>query len=236
MLTNIFYYNYYKPYILKISESGKQEAKPKQGKIAENRQLAESLKVLLNKSMNREVVDYARGISSSVIGTKEASKYLVRDMLDFNKNIHKHGADTAKRWIKYDLEEFVESYNESTEFLSNQKHSQALSGFSERLKDNVSINKERLHGLGITFDQNMKLFFDPETFNKLDESRLNTAIRETLSTFKDIYCDSADILGEPLKEHMSFRGLGYYYNYKLGKIENDTFKIIESGMIIDKAV
>lgn len=236
MLTNIFYYNFYKPYILKINESGKQPAKPKQEKIADKRQSAERFKVLLNKSMKPEVVGYARGISSSIVGMKESAKYLVRDMTDFNKNMHRRGMDTAKRWIQCDLEDFVALYNISTEFLSDQIHSQALRGFSSRLEENVSMNLERLAGLGIIRAQDGKLNFNSETFNKLDEGRLNMAIGETLSTFKDIYSDSGEILGEPLKEHMNFRGLGYYYNYKLGMIENDTFKMIESGMLIDKAV
>ena len=236
MLTNLFYYHFYKPYIFKTSESGQQPAMPKQKKIADKRQAAESFRVLLNKSLNHEVVEYARGISTSVVGTKETVKNLVQDMTNFNKNMHKRGADTAKRWIKYDLLEFVDSYNASTQFLAEQKHSDNLRGFSERLEDNVSMNIERLARVGITRHQDGKLSLNTEAFNRLDEGRLNTAIGETLSTFKDIYSDSSDVLSEPLKEHMNFRSLGYYYNYKLGKMENDTFKIIESGMIIDMAV
>jgi len=236
VLTNIFYYDFYKPYIFRTSKSEKQPARPRHEKIADKRQSVKSFKVLLNKSLNQEVIDYARGISSSVVYTKETAKNLVKDMTNFNKNMHKRGADTAKRWIKYDLLEFVDSYNASTQFLAEQKHSDNLRGFSERLEDSVSMNIERLARVGITRHQDGKLSLNTEAFNRLDEGRLNMAIGETLSTFKDIYSDSSDVLSEPLKNHMNFRALGYYYNYKLGKMENDTFKIIESGMIIDKAI
>lgn len=236
MLTNIFYYNYYKPYILKTVDSGKQQSKAKIPKIADNSSSTDSFKVLLNKSLKPEVVDYARGVSGSIVGTKEAAKNLVRDMSEFNKNAYKRGSATAKSWIKYDLEEFAGSYNTSTEFLSSQKHSQSLRGFSERLTDNVNANLEQLSQLGLRMNDDGKLSVDTDAFNGLDENRLNLAIGETLNTFNDIYADSGGVLTEPLKDHMNFRGLGYYYNYKLGRMENDTFKIIESGMIIDKVV
>jgi len=236
MLTNIFYYQFYKPYILKTTASDKQPARPKQGKIAEKNPTAESFKVLLNKSLKQDVVEYARGVSSSVVGAKEASKHTVRDMTDFNKNIHKRGLDTAKKWIRFDLEEFVDSYNASTEFLTGQNHSQSLRGFAERMTDSVSVNLERLSQLGLSLGEDGKLALDTEKFNALSEGHVNVAIGETLNTFRDIYSDSGGVLTEPLKEHMNFRSLGYYYNYKLGRMENDTFKIIEAGMIIDKAV
>jgi len=236
VLTDIFYYISYKPYIFKTVESGEQPARPKREKIADMRHNAQNFKVLLSKSLRPDVVDYVRGITYSVVGIKESTKYIVRDMTDFNKNLHRRGVDTAKRWIKCDLEEFVESYNTSTQCLCEQKHSQALRQFSESLKHSASINLERLALLGIYLEKDGKLIFDEEKFNGLDEWRLSVAIGETLSLFKNIYSESSEILGEPLKEHMDFRGHGYYYNYKLGRIENDTFKIIESGMIVDRAV
>jgi hypothetical protein len=35
---------------------------------------------------------------------------------------------------------------------------------------------------------------------------------------------------------MRFKGLGYHYNYKMGAMETDGFGILETGMLIDKAV
>ena len=236
MLTNVYYYNFYKPYIFRTGESDDLSAGPRQEKMAGKRQSAVYLKVLLNKSLKQDVVDYARGISNSVIGTKESIKYLVHDMTGFNNNIHRYGVENAMGRIKYDLEEFVESYNSSVQFLSAQKHSHSLRGFSERLEDIVAVNAQSLSKLGVTRDKDGKLSLNEPVFDALDESRLKAAISGTLGMFNDMYLDIGGILEEPLKEHMDFRGHGYYYNYKLGRIENDTFKIIESGMIVDRAV
>ncbi len=235
MLTSMFYYGHYRPYILKTSVPGKAET-PKRAKIAEPSNGAENFKVLMNKALKTDVVEYARGVSTSVVGTKEASKNLMRDMTDFNKNIYGRGVETARRWIKYDLDEFANSYNTSVMFLANQKHSQALRGFSERTQDAVAHGVENLENLGLKLNDSGSLKFDGSYFDSLSEAELNMAIGENVNTFQEIYNDASHILTEPLKEHMQFKSLNYYYNYKLGIVENDTFKMIESGMMIDKVV
>lgn len=235
MLTNIFYYGYYKPYIMKTSEAGKSEP-TKRERIAERPATSNAFKILLNKTMKQEVREYARGVSDSVVSTKESSKNTVRDMTEFNKNAFKRSYDTAKMWIQYDLEEFASSYNDSTEFLSDQKHSQSLRSFSERLTDNVQASAAQLEDLGLSMNNDGKLNFNVAKFNELSESRLNSAIGESINVFQEIYNDAGEILTEPLKEHMNFKNLGYYYNYKLGRMESDTFKMIESGMLVDLVV
>jgi len=51
-----------------------------------------------------------------------------------------------------------------------------------------------------------------------------------------VYESTGDFLQLPLSEHMNFRNLKYYYNYKTGSISKDSFTIIESGMIVNEVV
>jgi len=237
MLTNIYYYDFYKPYLLSTQTADTQTPAPRRKKVAEKAPVStQDYKVLLNKSMKTDVVSYARNVSDSVVGAKNVSKNLVRDMEDFNKNTYKHGYSTAKGWISDDLDAFAKQYNDSVKFLSSQQHSPALRKFAGNIKAKVTDGVGELQPLGVSMDETGALSFDKEKFGNLNEAQIHQGIGQSINLFSNLYNDSANVLSEPLTEHMKFKGLGYYYNYKLGAMESDTFKIIESGMLVDKAV
>lgn len=233
MLTNIYYYNHYKPYILKTEEAGA-SAPVKRSKIAAKPDSGRAQSFLLNKAMKADVVNYAHDVSKSVTGLKDSARFVLRDMEDFNKNAKQRGYATAKQWIAEDMTEFVKSYNESTAFMDGQTHSQNLREYSDDVKEYILFNKDRLAALGVGFTEDNKMVFDKGAFNKLEQEETYSAIGESMQIFGDVYNRSTQQLSIPLSEHMNFKSLNYYYNYKLGAVVNDTFKIIESGMIVDR--
>ncbi len=243
MLTSIFYYNHYKPYIVRLSEST-----PVHSKIAVPFSLydpfsyektateATTPSFMLNKSLKSDVVEYARGVSNGVLSIKNISNNVVINMENFNKNLHKKDYEAIKEWIREDISWFANNYNKGVNFLSSQSHSPTLNEYANTLKIFISENSDLLLQIGLNVDKNGQISFNETTFKNLNQSSTTAAISEAIAIFQGIYNFSIDVLKEPLSEHMNFKNLNYYYNYKLGTMFSDTFKLIESGMIIDQVV
>ena len=241
MLTTMFYYNHYKPYIFK--------AKNAKGNEPVNRQAASksldspakgqdessvaTKKLLLNKALNQDVVKYAHDVSHNLMSLKDSAKYINYDIQDFDYSTRKYGYSKAKESLKEDLDSFVSSFNDSYKFYSSQVHSQSLVDFSVRADNVVSKNSDVLNELGIFSDESHELIFSPEKFDSLTDEELQGNLKEAYSTFQSMYKESSAMLAVPLSEHMNFKSLNYYYNYKYGGLTSDTFKVIESGMIVD---
>ncbi len=235
MITSLFYYGHYRPYILDQAETD--NTTPRRPKILESYMIdGKSLSVLLNKARKRDIIKYARGVSTSVLSLKESTNDSINDMEGYNENAYRRGSSKAKEWLANDLRRFTEAYNNSSEFMSEQAHSQELRGFAQVVTDGVDEGIGRLKRLGITKNAEGKLDFNPEYFNKLSPKRLGIAIGDNIDLFKNIYNEAANVLTEPLSEHMNFKSLSFYYNYKMGTLIADTFKIIESGMLVDTYV
>lgn len=237
MLTNLYYYEFYKPYMLQVTGGGVNSV-PKRSKITDKSQIEQGKEAafLLNKSLKSDVIGYARNVSHSVVGTKEAAKDLIIDMENFNKNVYNKDLDTARRWVSEGISHFTDTYNSAMSFLFSQSHSGDLRGFGESLAQTLGYNRENLQSLGLSLGDTGRLSYDAGYFEKLDHSKINIAIGENLNLFQNVYDSSSDVLRTPLTEHMNFKNLNYYYNYKYGMIQADTFKIIESGMLVDMAV
>ena len=238
MLTSLFYYTHYKPYIMRVfnTETAQATATRKPYPCKKTPQTQQNKVCLLNKSLKKDVVSYVRAVADSVVTTKDNAKNVFLDMEEFNTHIEEHGFQTAKNWIGGSLKNFVESYNDSSEFLEAQAHSQTLKNYGERISERVHYSAERLKEMGLSFDNQNKLSFDESTFSKLNMSSMYATIGENIDLFRQLYTESTNVLLEPLSDHMQFKSLGYYYNYKIGCMESDTFKIIESGLIIDRCV
>ncbi|MDR1531136.1 MAG: hypothetical protein LBS62_02960 [Clostridiales bacterium] len=237
MLTQIFYYNYYKPYLIDGYGSKRTET-PRRPKILENMYFdaRKDSTFLLNKTLRSDVVHYINDISSNVNGVKESSKNVMFDMEGFNNNVYRCGEQTARKWLTEDLSKFAGEYNKAVVFFETQEHSAALKDFALSLREKTETNNSRLHYVGISLDAHDSLDFDKKYFSGLNQDSINIAIGETVDFFNLIYSESGDILKAPLTDHMQFKFLGYYYNYKYGTYETDTFKVIETGMVVDKAI
>ena len=240
MLTKLHYYSHYKPYIVGESED---DALSKCEKIAELRQnislaaengLAPVL--VLNKALNSKVLNYLRATAKTVVDIKYYSNMIDVDMRIFTSNVPIYGLSPFKQSLCRSLNTFSICYNRAVSALSSQSHSHELKAFSKALVHEVTINTDALSELGFGFASRKELFFDTEYYNESSKNEIFAAIKNTLNIFNNIYELSGDILEIPMMAHMNFRGLEYYYNYRVTNKIEDTFKIIESGMLLDKAL
>lgn len=239
MLTSIYYYNMYKPYIVSNRETN--EFSPKRSRIADRRQTAapeqKNQVYILNKSLKDEIVQYARGVSYGATYLRSSTRQTTSDMENFNRNVHRDGFDKAQEWLEDDLSEFAENYNNAVAFMQEQTHSKELRSFSYEMADNIYYNRDRLSMLGLGLSESGRLNFDREGYQGLSQDQVNIAIGENIGIFTDLHSHTGELLTEPLAGHMNFKGLNYHYNYKMGTmVTDDGFGMIGTGLLIDKAV
>lgn len=234
MLTSVYYYGYYKPYILnnrpKIGEGKRQTVSDK----SDDSSTRETF--VLNNALKKEVVQYASNLSGTVNYLRETSRDLLQDIFNFQRTSEEKGLESAKKELSDDLEDFVDAYNKNLKFTQADSTSKQLKFFVNDLTYDVSISTTALSKYGISIDDSDTMSFDSEIFDKLKNKSLSEANKGNHALFKNIYDSTGELLTMPLSEHLKFKNLGYYYNYKLGTIEKDSFKLIQSGMIIDRVV
>ena len=258
MLTNIYYYNFYKPYLVK--ETGTGSVKPRR-LDDRNEGLAKHQNYILSKSVRNDIARYARDATSSVTTMKSASAGLVKDMEGFNADVSAEGLDTAKRWLASSLSSFVADYNQSAGFLLGQTQNQGLRDYGAEMAQVMAGSRGRLARLGIAVNDGAagaanaetddsgavseptagdvtggSLSFDRSALNQLDQSAANMAIGEAIPLFNRLQDDSSEMLTQPLSDYMGFTGLQYHFNYKMGAAPTDGFRMIDSGMVFDRVL
>ena len=238
MLTNVFYYNLYRPYIVGSRESN--DITHKRSRIAETTpqdKIDRGMTIVLNKSLKAEIVRHVRSISHGVTGFKTSLNRLLNDMGGFGLNAMYNGYDSAVYDVEKGLASVVDAYNKGTPFLERQEQSSELRDFSQSVRERMYQGSERLGLLGISFDEESNAMqFDPSVLQSLSQFELHSAIGANIQVFHSLHQTTTDVLTAPLSAHLGFRGLSYHYNYQLGRIVEDGFGIIESGMIIDRVV
>lgn len=236
MLTSVYYYSFYRPYIVSSKDSG---VFSKRSRIADKRESfvdAQNQSLILNKSRKNEIVQYARSVSEGVTGLKSSARQIVDDMELFNRNANRDGFDATLQELGDDLEAFAEKFNESASFMKNQTHSQQLRAFSDEVNDQLYYHRDRLALLGLSLSDEGRMAYDRTVLENAHQGKVNVAIGENLQIFNDTYQQVSDFLTAPLSEHMNFKGLNYHYNYKMGGMVSDGFGIIESGLLMDRVV
>ena len=233
MLTSIFYYRYYRPYMQRtVERTG--AVSPKRPQIAQKPEIEPNSAFLLNKSLKVDVVKHARQTSNAVNGVKDGARRVVNMMEGFNQYAHERGFPYARAAVGNELQSFTNSFNKSVDFMQGQLHSQSLQNFAAGLVEHSLNNRQELEFVDIYTDDGRTLTFLADEFYQQDQDALNIAFGQSIGSFLQTYKDASDMLNVPLTEHMDFKGLNYYYNYRMGTLVADTFKIIESGLIIDK--
>jgi hypothetical protein len=234
MLTSVYYYGYYKPYILnhvpKIGEGGRKINADKSADPATRETF------VLNNSLKREVIRYASGLSGTVNDLRETSKDVLQDIFSFKRTVMDKDFNYAKEELADDLSDFTNAYNRNLKFTHKDANSRPFKSFVDDLAYDVSISTTALSKYGITVADDDTMSFDREFFSKLRGRELGEANKANHALVKNIYDSTGEFLTLPLAEHMKFKNLGYYYNYKLGTMEKDSFKLIQSGMIVDRVV
>ena len=233
MLTSIYYYRYYRPYMMRtLGPTG--AVAPKRAPIAKKPEPEPNLSVLLNKSLKVDVVTHARQTSASINGVKDGARRVTHAMEGFNQNAYRYGLPMAREDVSSELMAFANSFNKSVEFMSGQPHSRSLQDFAEDLVALVLRSRREFEFVDIFTEDGRSLLFAEEDFLERDQDDLNIAFGQSIGTFMQTYKDSTAMLNMPLTEHMNFQNLNYFYNYRMGTLVDETFKIIESGLIINK--
>lgn len=239
MLTNAYYYNLYRPYILGSREDNS-NITCRRSRIAETspqEKLGRGMIIVLNKSLKQEIVRYAQNVSNGVTQFKSSLRMTLADMGSFALNAMYNGYESAVNLVEQDLMNLANSYNVGTAFLDHQQQSSDLRDFSGLVKERMYQGRDRLSLLGITVgEEGESLEFDPSILRSLTQIELHAAIGANMQIFHSLHQTTTEMLTAPLSSHMHFRGLNYHYNYQLGRMVEDGFGIIESGMIVDRVV
>ena len=234
MLTNAFYFKLYRPYMFDIRDQHNRIVR--RARIAEKTPQYvkdQGMTFILNKALKDEIVNYAQNVSHNVTGLNIAVRSLMRDMRNFEDTAEEYGHEAAIQQIEYRLDRLTEAFNQNANFMEYQQHSAQLRNFSYELSNNVYHNRERLGRVGFYFSEEEEVRFNPDSLRLLHDDEIKTAFDESLQVFSVLYRNTGDILSAPLSEHMQFKGLSYHYNYRLGKIVEDGFGMIQSGMLLD---
>ncbi|MCL2603940.1 MAG: hypothetical protein FWD90_05635 [Defluviitaleaceae bacterium] len=238
MLTSVFYYNLYKPYLVSNANGRGDNIGPRRSRIADKRETPETSGpvFVLNKSLKKDMVNYARSVSHGVVDLRESTHRIAGDMHDFNRTAHQSGWDYALDVLMSDLSAFADNYNRSAGFMRAQDHSAGLRSFSYEIADNIFYNRNRLEMLGLNLSEDGRFAFDSDRVRDMSFEEVNVAIGENIEIFSGLQSFTRQLLTEPLVEHMRFRGLNYHYNYRRGQMETDGFGLLEMGLLVDRVV
>jgi len=232
MVTNVYYFTHYAPYIVNNLKRKRIAGYSRSEVFVSD----EGETYVLNKSLKKEVVGYATELSRAVNGLKDSSKYIIRDVRAFNKNEKEAGFMQTVAWMSDNISNFVESYNRTISFANKNKDSRVLTEFADDLSYDLSVSLTALSRYHMTEDDGALLAFDESALKNDSKKNVRIANKQNLPFFEHVYDSSGKLLTAPLSEHMNFKNLKYYYNYKTGKISQDTFAIIGSGMIVNEGV
>lgn len=192
---------------------------------------------LLNKSSKNEVVSFMQDLSSNITGLRESSKNLISSISRFQKAVQYGMLGDEKVWLEYELEKFIDTYNSTYNFLQKYKHSPKLLDYAQNIKvfmlayKGVLIGKKKLQIINL--DRQGQLKFDNERFRHTNTKGLLKEVLGLQYAVINVKEETIDFLTEPLSEYMGFKDLACYYNYKLGDNKENTFKIIENGLLLD---
>lgn len=197
--------------------------------------------ILLNKTFSVNIVNYAYDLYTNIIDLKDSSKeleYFINDYKTVEDKIANADDEKKQRvnqMFEDRIDDFIQNYNSALQFSKKQKHSQSLLTFSYELDDIQHEYSPVLKSMDISGDQSLVKPFDLTNIknNKQDITEKLEAIK---SLANEIYTCTQNILDKPMSEHMNFRDLNYYYNYKFDRYESNTFVLIETGMIINLAL
>lgn len=246
MLTNIFYYDLYKPYIFKnekiaakpsVNFSRAEKNKSSDFSSVESDDEKNDFSFFLNKSFKNEIVNYAETISIDLNSIKNSVKNIINNTDSY--------FSMPKDNLKKELKEFKNRYNAYTDFADkNNKHSPLLADFSDNLKYRVESDYETLLKFGLSYSEdntagknesenNFDLSFDETFFDSLPLDNISDNADSLREFCKSVYADACEIMTIPMEEHMNFKNLDYYYNYIFSNEKANTVKIIETGMLVD---
>lgn len=217
MLTTLYYYDYYKPYILdKNSTSSKNFISKKEALMKKS--------YFMNKSLNDNVKAYIFEMSSSFNNLKNISNHLTEKLET------RFMTEPIKEDIENNIENFTKMYNNFIGFLEeNSENSYKFKNISSNIKKFSASNKKILNKMGININSNGFLYVKEN--NDLKNIQKDKEILKTF--YSKIYNNLCKFMQEPMSKHMEFKDFSFYFNYSNNFNKNSSFKLIEQGVLID---
>ncbi len=186
----------------------------------------------LNKTNNKEVIDFMKEVAGNVNTFKTALSGLSTDIKYIKK--FKTFDDEDEKLIEEDLEKLTSSLNKIGNIIDKNKdktNTKKMESFEKRIFDNYEKYKKDFEKLGIKyvdgkFKKDKKM--DSDYFIKNIDSFQDkiSSLNEETNKFLDV----------PMTEFVQFKNLNFYVNYSFKNKYSDTFKLIESGSLLNVIV
>lgn len=239
MLTSLYYYGYYKPYL--YGTDGVPRNK-KIGKTQNNENISrfngietkdyvhnssEDFAYFLNYSDKYEVKKMISGISDNVNGIKDTVRYLQN--VKFGKNARFDGGQNS---YGDGLEDFASDINSLTDFAKGKNVSSDIKDFNSKVTQKLEENSEFFEEVGLSFDGE-RAVFDRSVYDSLSREEYEDKSRVLNQNFSDIYDDAVKVLSKPMAGHLNFKNLDYYYNYSYSTKSKEPLGFIDSGLVVD---
>lgn len=240
MITSLYYYNYYKPNILK--NTGVSLVKQNSFKQVAH-QNSSTKPINLSAAYKNNVLEYVKDLSNAVNTTKTSSTEIIalaNDLTEdkdtvkkgMSKDLKKKRTDEEnKKEAKNILAKLSDGLNKTVEFSKSSSQSEEFNSFSNNLKNFVS-GSIPFKNLGLTFSDD-KFFVDEDKINELDNAGLKKYLNGSTNDASEISKKAKEFLTKPLASHMSFKSFSYYYSYSSGIIKNDSFNLISTGTLLN---
>lgn len=219
MISTLHYYNSYKPFILDKQRARERKASPykqTQGQKYKDTELT----YFLNKSLNDNIKSYMFELSSNFNGLKNVANNI------YEKMYYGLSLDT----LDENFEKFTHTYNRFKGFLEeNTENSGNFTNILEKTKDIINENVDILDNIGIDISENgfLKLRKDDDTKN------YNVEDGQIKKFYRNIYEKMCEFMSQPMSSHMEFKDFSYYFNYSGNYDKNNSFKLIEQGILVD---
>lgn len=219
MISTLHYYNSYKPFILDRQRARERKASPykqTQGQIYKDTELT----YFLNKSLNDNIKSYMFELSSNFNGLKNVANNIYEKMY--------YGLSLGN--LDENFEKFTHTYNRFKGFLEeNTENSGNFTNILEKTKDIISENVDILDNIGIDISENgfLKIRKDDDTKN------YNVEDEQIKKFYRNIYEKMCEFMSQPMSSHMEFKDFSYYFNYSGDYDKNNSFKLIEQGILVD---
>lgn len=219
MISTLHYYNSYKPFILDRQRARERKASPykqTQGQKYKDTELT----YFLNKSLNDNIKSYMFELSSNFNGLKNVANNI------YEKMYYGLSLDT----LDENFEKFTHTYNRFKGFLEeNTENSGNFTNILEKTKDIINENVDILDNIGIDISENgfLKLRKDDDTKN------YNVEDGQIKKFYRNIYEKMCEFMSQPMSSHMEFKDFSYYFNYSGDYDKNNSFKLIEQGILVD---
>ncbi|MCL2704389.1 MAG: hypothetical protein FWE91_12435 [Defluviitaleaceae bacterium] len=243
MLTNVYYYNIYQPFIMQRQSGPDKSAKSVLSTYAGNASghMRPGAQVTRNTSMKRDVSDFVGAVCRNVTEMRDCAKYLSLNTESYYVNVLHESFDKSKQWVEEDVSMFVNAYNTAVSFGMKQEHSPELTRYAGELKDIALSYNTLLDGIGVSVHRDGDyLSFSPGKIHDLDFLAFGHSVSGAAQAANAVYERTVELLQLPAAAHMDFRQLSFYYNYRVDRSPEEAIRktpsYLHSGLVLDKAI